>query len=114
MIISFEDLLILDNLDIDQYPNKIVEDNYNNFKYLLEQNRLDPNRISLLPDGGVCFIFKKLNTVIYFEIYNDGEMGYIIEDIIDYKIIDNKDITDLQIFIKILNNYLLLGFNTIL
>ena len=114
MIISFEDLLILDDFDINEYPNKIVEDNYNNFKNLLNQYNLNPNRISLLPNGGVCFIFKNSNIVIYFEIYNDGEMGYIVEDIMDYKIIDNKDILDLQVFIKILNSYLLLGFNTIL
>ena len=88
-MINFEDLLILDSFDIDVYPNKLIEQRYKIFSSLLEENDLKTHRINLLPDGGVCFTFKKNNFTICFEIYNDGEMGYIIEDSINYKIIDN-------------------------
>lgn len=103
-MISFEDLLILDGSDIDIYPTKIAEDNYNLFKLLLENNNIKSDRINLLPHGGVCFIFKKRGMNIYFEIYNDGENGYLIENPLNKKIIANEDIDDFEVFIKILKN----------
>jgi hypothetical protein len=104
MMISFEELLILDNFDIDVYPNKLIEKRYNVFLSLLEENNLKTHRINLLPEGGVCFIFKKNNFTIYFEIYNNGEMGYIIEDSINHKMIDNQDIKNFNDLIKIFKN----------
>lgn len=103
-MISFEDLLTLDSFDIDVYPNKLVEKRYKIFLSLLEENDLKTHRINLLPDGGVCFIFKKNNFTIYFEIYNNGEMGYIIEDSINYKMIDNQDIKNFNELINILKS----------
>ena len=102
MLISFEDLLILDSFDIDVYPNKLVEQRYKIFLSLLEENNLKTHRINLLPDGGVCFTFKKNNFTICFEIYNDGEMGYIIEDSINHEIVDNQDIENFNELINIL------------
>ena len=101
-MITFEELLTLDNYDIDIYPNKTVEKNYNNFIQQLNENNLTADRISLLLDGGVCFLFKKNNN-IYFEIYNDGQMGFIIEDPINKKIIENKDINNFKQIIQKLN-----------
>ena len=101
-MISFEDLLILDNIDIDIYPNKLIEKRYKIFSSLLEENNLEVHRVNLLPDGGVCFTFKNKDSVIYFEIYNNGEMSYIIEDSINYKIIDNQNIKNFNDLINIL------------
>ena len=101
-MISFEELLTLDNFDIDIYPTEIVKQKYDIFKSLLEQNKIHADRINLLPQGGVCFIFKKKSMNIYFEIYNDGESGYIIENHLNRKIITNEDTNDFQYFIEIL------------
>jgi hypothetical protein len=101
-MISYEDLLIVDGFDIDVYPNKLVEQRYKIFSSLLEENILKTHRVNLLPDGGVCFTFKKNSSVIYFEIYNDGEMGYIIEDSINHEIVDNQDIENFNELINIL------------
>ena len=106
-MISFQELLTLDNFDIDIYPNKISEDNYNLFKSLLENNHIKADRINLLPQGGVCFIFKKQGMNIYFEIYNDGESGYIIENPLSRKVIANEYIDNFQNFIRILKKFYL-------
>jgi hypothetical protein len=52
-----------------------------------------PNRISESAEGGLCFYFYKDSKALYFEIYNDGEKGYIIEDISKRKILKNYDIS---------------------
>ena len=97
MLINFEDLLIVDNFDIDVFPNKLIEQRYKIFSSILEAHR-----VNLLPDGGVCFTFKSKDSIIYFEIYNNDEMGYIITNPINHEIIANEDINNFNDLTNIL------------
>jgi hypothetical protein len=55
-------------------------------------------------EEGIAFIFKSKNRKMYFEFYNDGENGFIIEDYVHKKIIANKNVNSLsEIVINILN-----------
>jgi hypothetical protein len=102
-MIDFDDLIRLDSSDINELPNKIVRNNYDLFKIKLKERNLEPHRVNLIEYvGGICFQFNKKESIIYFEFYNDGEMGYIIEDSINHQIIDNQDINDFEEFLKIL------------
>ena len=102
-MIDFDDLIRLDNSDINELPNEIVRKNYDLFKTKLKELNLEPHRINLIGYvGGICFQFNRKGSRIYFEFYNDGEMGYIIEDSINHQIIDNQDVNDFEEFLKIL------------
>lgn len=68
-------------------------------------NNLSTSRISASAEGGICFVFSKDPFVLYLEIYNDGEVGYIIEDYRRKRIIENKEIT-LKEAIEILKDFL--------
>lgn len=57
---------------------------------LLFQLEILPYKISDSAEGGSCFSFKNGNRKLYFEMYNDGTMGFIT----NYGV--NKDITDFQ------------------
>lgn len=66
----------------------------------LNNKGIIPYRISEIEDeDGLCFYFKKENYNVYLEIYRDLEMGYIVEDKVNKKIIANVDIENINEFI---------------
>jgi len=58
----------------------------------LEKYGLLPNRVSASAEGGFCLIFKKQDSALYLEVYNDGEIGFIVENFIQKRILDNREI----------------------
>ncbi len=51
-----------------------------------------PHKISTTIEEGICLVFKKKFQNLFFEIYNDGGIGYIIEDSKQKKILENRDL----------------------
>jgi hypothetical protein len=86
-------------------PNEFVFNFSKNFIKNLINNKLQPYRISPSAEEGICFMFKKDYKILYFEIYNDKEMGYIIEDEKNKKILDNKNIKDENEILQVLMNF---------
>jgi hypothetical protein len=66
-------------------------------------NNITPDRITPSAEGGICFVFSNNKIATYFEIYNNGEMGYISEDIDKSIIIENKDITSPKEIFSVIN-----------
>lgn len=93
------------NEDIEIDISSVLENNYNSLIIKLKEHNLKPNRITLFYEG-VCISFIKNNTIMYLELYNDGDIGYIIEDIINKKSIDNKDLTNINKVIHIIKEYI--------
>ncbi len=71
----------------------------------LKQENFLPNRITYTVDGGYCFVFKKSTQALYLEIYNDRELGFIIEDFVKKEIIENKEI-ELREVAEVIENFL--------
>lgn len=66
----------------------------------LNNKGIIPYRISEIEDeDGLCFYFKKENYNVYLELYRDLEIGYIVEDKVNKKIIANVDIENINEFI---------------
>jgi hypothetical protein len=57
----------------------------------LGEKSIVPTKISTLADEGISFNFKNKSQNMFFEIYNDGDVGYIVEDTLLKKVLDNKD-----------------------
>jgi hypothetical protein len=75
---------------------KIAKD----FVFILADENISPNRITDYCEEGYCFMFKKNNLLIYFEIYSDGDFGFIsVDKQNEYKIIHNQDINNLKEFV---------------
>ena len=58
----------------------------------LNEASLDYDYAHYEKDVGHCFVFEKGDCILYLEIYNDGDIGYIISDDKNKKTIENKDI----------------------
>ena len=59
-------------------------------------NELVPYRIAPSVEEGVCFVFKKEKKFLYIEIYNDKELGLIIEDYENKKILKNIEASKIE------------------
>jgi hypothetical protein len=71
------------------------------FSFLIADEKINPMRITDLYEEGYVFQFIKNDHIVYFEIYEDCEFGYItVDEKNNHKIIDNKDITELRAFIE--------------
>jgi hypothetical protein len=62
---------------------------------ILAHNTLFPERIATSIEGGICLIFKNAQNKLYLEIYNSGDLGYIIEDSFRNKLVENEDLVSL-------------------
>ena len=71
----------------------------------LEYNNIVPIRITQSIEEGICFVFSKEKYILYFEIYNDGELGYIIEKVDDKKVIENLEIHSISSIMKRIVNF---------
>jgi len=72
----------------------------------LAQDNIFANRMTQTADEGICIIFNKGDQRLYFEFYNDGEIGYIIESISERKILENEDIFSIENVIEKISNFL--------
>lgn len=74
------------------------------FFFLVFDNNMIPKRITDMHEDGYSFLFVKNNdenVEIWFEIYPDGEFGYIAFDRANnYRMIANEDIADFNHFIE--------------
>jgi hypothetical protein len=65
---------------------------------LLADQKIFNYKISQSIEEGIMVSFKNNSQRLYFEIYNDGQFGYIIEDYRKKSIIENKDVDNLEDF----------------
>lgn len=74
----------------------------------LVDNNLFPIRITPTVEEGLCFVFEEKDNTLYLELYNDKDIGYIIENTKRKEIIANEDLfTCVQIIetVSIFFNY---------
>lgn len=86
-------------------PNDIVLSKSKTLINDLVANNMIPSRITPTVEEGICFIFKNINKIMYLELYNDGEMGYIIEENEQKKILDNAEILHFEEILNIVNRF---------
>lgn len=67
-----------------ELSNKVIVELYN--------RNITPYRISPISEEGICLFFYNNSKKMYLEIYNDGGVGYIIEDTTNNILLDNSDI----------------------
>ncbi len=63
-------------------------------KLILELSEFEITSYNIEPsyDEGIAFVFKNNSQKMYLEIYNEGQIGYIIEDYQKKVIIENQDV----------------------
>lgn len=57
-------------------------------------------------DEGVTFKFRNNNRNLYVEIYNDKQIGYIIEDCLKKRIISNQDLFEVNSAVLVIKKFL--------
>lgn len=82
-----------------------VEDpSYKIAEVLLEdfiRNNFIPEKFSYSAEGGLCFVFHKGTQRMHLEIYNDGEIGYIVEDEAKRMTIGNRAISQSDVISEV-------------
>ena len=73
---------------------KVISDS-KQLLYELVQYNIFPEEISTTAEEGICLTFQKENRRMFLEVYNDEEIGYIIEDINKKQLLENKDLHSL-------------------
>ena len=73
----------------------------------LAENNIFPDKMSTSVDEGICIKFKNKGKALYFEIYNTGELGYIIEDLNLHKTIENEDVYSIDEMVIRINDFIL-------
>lgn len=68
----------------------------------LVSNELVPIRISPTVEEGICFVFRKGDEQLYLELYNDNEIGLIIENPKTKTILANESIESMESILPIL------------
>jgi len=77
-------------------PNDYVIGLTNKLISNLAPENIFPSNISTSIEEGICLSFKKSSKILYFELYNNGELGYIIEDAKEKKILENEDLNSIN------------------
>lgn len=60
------------------------------------ENNFIPNRLTQSIEEGVSFVFSKGKLFLYLEIYNDAEMGVLVEDYENKSVLKNKEVSSQQ------------------
>lgn len=68
-------------------------------------NDLIPFRVTQSIEEGISFVFKNDNKLFYLEIYNDNEIGILIEDYYNKIILKNKELQNYEEIFDELNNF---------
>jgi hypothetical protein len=55
-----------------------------------------PYDLTTTIEGGLCLIFKNEEQRLFLELYNDGDIGYIIEDIKTRNLLENIDLDSIS------------------
>lgn len=78
------------------------------YQVILELSRINifPEKLSTSAEEGICLTFKNNDKILYFEIYNSGELGYIIEDSLKCQIIENEDVYTTEDIVSIVSDFI--------
>ncbi len=88
-----------DENSVQKPTDDVFDRGFTLLKSLAEKN-IFPDRMSPSIEEGLCLNFRNNDLVIYLELYNDGEIGYLIEDIKNKKIVENEDLNSILEFIE--------------
>lgn len=73
--------------------------------FKITENSFMPSVVTQSAEEGICFVFKSGNKFLYIEIYNDRELGLIIEDYLNKKTLKNMSIESSNDIIKEINSF---------
>jgi|GEM_PF-2948650 len=77
----------------------------------LEFFNLKARRIASLDDDGICFMFNHNSESLYLEVYNDGEISSLIEDVDRKKILALDEFDSVNEAITSIKSFLSKGFS---
>ena len=89
------------------HPNEVAINFSYQLIYELADKNIFPDKLNSSVEEGICIKFKNKRKILYFEIYNTGELGYIIEDLSSHKSIENEDVFSIDEMVKKINDFIL-------
>lgn len=88
-----------------ELPNQLVIDRTFDILSTLSNQNIYPTLITPTIEEGMCLAFIKAQFRLYFELYNSGEVGYIIEDAVLKKIVKNEDLESIKEITSIIEKF---------
>lgn len=71
----------------------------------LVENQFIPDRLTQSVEEGVSFVFAKGKRFLYLEIYNDTEMGVLVEDYENKRVLKNREVSSQQEILEELSEF---------
>ena len=102
-ILSIEKEYLKEN-DIDPPTQDVINKTSQLIKMLAFKD-IHPNRIATSAENGICLTFKKGYEICYLELYNNGEIGYLIENRKEKTVIANEDLFSLNESVKTIEEF---------
>ncbi len=88
-----------DENSVQKPTDEVFDRGFALLKKLAEKN-IFPDRMSPSIEEGLCLNFRNNELVIYLELYNDGDIGYLVEDVKNKKIVENEDVDSIMAVIE--------------
>lgn len=89
--------------DIPVGPNFLVIETAKELVIDLVENNISPFRVAPSIEEGLCLVFQKDNVLAYLELYNDGEIGLIAEDMTTLETLVNCDLEQNDIIAELMD-----------
>ncbi len=90
------------------HPNEIAINYAYQIITELSSINIFPDKLSTSADEGICMKFRNKGKNLYFEVYNTGELGYIIEDTLNQIIIENEDLFSIREITEKINDFIMI------
>lgn len=74
--------------------------------YKLADLNIFPEKLIPSVEEGICMNFKNKEQILYFEIYNSGELGYIIEDTKQNRTLENEDVSTIDDMVNRIKDFI--------
>jgi hypothetical protein len=111
LLAELENIMLLGDSWSDEVkgPNDYVISYSRNLIEQFLKNSFVPSRLTQSIEEGMSFVFMRNKLFFYLEIYNDKEMGVLIEDYDNKKVLINKEVNSQHEILEVLSEF----YNTI-
>lgn len=94
--------------DFIEMPNELAINYAYQLIMQLSELNIFPDKLSASADEGICMKFQNKSRNLFFEVYNNGELGYIIEDVYNSRIVENEDVYSIKEISYKINDFIMI------
>ncbi|MDZ7777256.1 MAG: hypothetical protein U5L09_17400 [Bacteroidales bacterium] len=88
-------------------PNNVALETYKNLIFELSLINISRFNMSTSIEEGICLTFQNVDNRMYLELYNDGDIAYLIENTNSGALIKSEDLSSIDQAIKLVLEFVM-------